>query len=154
MFTKQKALALLCWGFLFCLLFSCQKQESKNTWPFVYYKQPEDAKLTPKHNYAIWAKGSSDGPGHLIDEYGDLFEKYGFSGNGYSLTEHIEAIIQEKDAQLLNHLEFDPNGNEFLVWADSEDSVHRFMDDVLPIFGNSSTMEAYLKQADSDNFSE
>ncbi|MBO2012382.1 Imm51 family immunity protein [Hymenobacter negativus] len=154
MFTKEKALALLCLGFFFCLLVGCRERKTTNTWPFIYYKQIEGAGQMPTRKYAIWAKGSDDGPGHLIDEYDDLFDKYGFSGNGYSLAEHIESIIQEKDAGLLTHLDFDPNGNEFLVWADSEDAVQRFMDDVLPVFGNASTMEAYLKQANPDNFSE
>jgi hypothetical protein len=154
MFIKEKALALLCLGFFFFMLMGCQKQKAANTWPFVYYNQTEDAGQMPNRNYAIWAKGSDEGPGHLIDEYGDLFDKYGYSGNGYSLAEHIEFIIQEKDAELLTHLDFDPNGNEFLVWADSEDAVQRFMDDVLPVFGNASTMEAYLKRTDPNNFSE
>jgi hypothetical protein len=124
-----------------------------NTWPFVYYEQPEDGRLTTGRNYAIWAVGNG-GPDRLIDEYFNLFEEYGFSGNGYSLAEHIEAIIEKKDAELLNHLDFDPNGNEFLVWADSEDAVRRFMVAVLPVFGNAVTMQAYLKQADPENFME
>jgi hypothetical protein len=153
MFTKEKALALLCMGFFFYLITACKKQKMDENWPFVYYKQPEDGQLTPGRNYAIWAAGS-DGPDRLIDEYFDLFDEYGFSGNGYSLAEHIEFIIEERDAELLTHLDFDPNGNEFLVWADSEEAVHRFMAAVLPVFGNSVTMKTYLKKADPENFME
>ena len=139
-------------------MLSCHNRRSlTDTHPFVYYKQPPsngEIDKIPNRQYAIWGKGVADAPGHLIDEYLDLFEKYGFSGNGPSLDEHIQAVIKSNDPELLNHLEFDSNSNEFLVWADSEDAVQRFMNAVLPVFGNADSMEAYLKQADSEAFME
>lgn len=37
-------------------------------------------------------------------EHGDIFEEYGYSGNGPSWGEHIRAILAKADPELLNHL--------------------------------------------------
>jgi hypothetical protein len=157
--VQKKALAFLCMGFLFAFTLGCQKKQSlTNTYPFTFYKQPPPPNggtdQMPNRQYAIWGKGTDGAPGHLLDDYLSLFEKYGFSGNGYSLDEHIQVVIRLRDPDLLNHLEFDSNSNEFLVWADSEHTVQRFMDAVLPVFGNAASMETYLKQADPGAFME
>ncbi|GAB3852721.1 hypothetical protein GCM10028822_20750 [Hymenobacter terrigena] len=157
MFTKEKALALLCLGFFFCLIISCTDKRSpeKPSAPPVENPFPFDVtKVTPveleeeNRRYCIQA------PVGEIDGYYELFEEYGFGGNGPSWVEHISAILDEKDPQVLDHLEFDEEGDTFLVYADSEEIVNRFMKAVHPVFANKKSLKKYLSKADPDNFSE
>ena len=157
MFTKEKALALLCLGFFFCLIFGCTDKSSpvdsstppvKNPLPFVITKvasvEPEASNLS----YCIQA------PVGEIEGYYELFKDYGFGGNGPSWVEHISAILDEKDSEVLDHLEFDEEGDTFLVYADSEEIVNRFMNAVQPVFADKKSLKKYLSKADPDKFSE
>lgn len=89
-----------------------------------------------------------------IEGYYQLFDDYGFGGNGPSWVEHIIAILDDKDPQVLEHLEFDEEGDTFLVYADSEEMVNRFMKVVHPVFADKKSLKKYLSKADPDNFSE
>ena len=119
-----------------------------STFPFdVSQEENVDARMTNRQ-YRIQC------PVGEIDGYYELFEQYGFGGNGPSWVEHISAIIEEKDPQILHHLEFDEEGDTFLVYADSEEIVSRFMKVVHPVFADKKILKKYLSQADPDNFSE
>ena len=89
-----------------------------------------------------------------VDGYYELFEEYEFGGNGPSWAEHIRFILEEKDEELDEHLEYDEEGDAFLVCADSQVAVNRFLKHILPVFGTKKSLKKYLKQADPDNFSE
>ncbi|MDF7811729.1 Imm51 family immunity protein [Hymenobacter sp. YC55] len=89
-----------------------------------------------------------------VEGYYNLFAKHGYGGNGPSWVEHIHFILEEKDAALLDHLEFDEEADTFLVYADSEETVSRFMTSVLPIFGSLKSLEHYFEHVDSDKFTE
>ena len=105
-------------------------------------------------NYQIWVMDRQGMNSVGTNEYGDLFNKYGFEGNGESWREHIQFIIEEKDPSLLDHIDFDCNADEFLAWADNEEAVQRFLDDVLPVFESEAKLDAHFKQLDPDDFSE
>ena len=157
MFTKEKALALLCLGFFFCLVVGCTDNRSSisTSTPPVVNSFPFDVtKVTPVEPEAENRRYCIQAPVGQIDGYYKLFEEYGFGGNGPSWVEHISAILEGKDSQVLDHLEFDEEGDTFLVYADSEETVNRFMKAVHPIFANKKSLKEYLSHADPDNFSE
>jgi hypothetical protein len=160
MLNKQKAYALLCIGFL--LMSNCSEKRldvpvsstqsltppMTNTFPFDVSKEEDvDAQMA---NRQYWIQC----PVGEIDGYHELFEEYGFGGNGPSWVEHINAILEEKDPQILDHLEFDEEGDTFLVYADSQETVNRFMKSVHPVFADKKSLKKYLSKADPDNFSE
>ena len=157
MFTKERALALLCLGFFFCLIFGCNDKPSpvNSSTPPVDNPFPFDAtKVVPVEPGAENRCYCIQAPVGEIEGYYELFEEYGFGGNGPCWVEHISAILDEKDPQVLDHLEFDEEGDTFLVYADSEEIVNRFMKVVHPVFINKKSLKRYLSKADPDNFSE
>lgn len=96
--------------------------------------------------------------GILVDvgayEHGDVFERYGYTGNGPSWAEHIQAIIEAQDPELLNHLEHDEEGDTYLVYADSQTAVDRFLRLTAPIFSDPVKLDAHLSQTDPEEFFE
>jgi hypothetical protein len=158
--SNQKPYALLCIGFL--LLNGCSEQRPgvlvrsiqsstspvTNTFPFDISKEEHVDVQMDNRQYWIQC------PVGEVDGYFELFKEYGFGGNGPSWVEHINAILAEKDPQILEHLEFDEEGDTFLVYADSEEVVNRFMKAVQPVFANKKSLKEYLAKADPDNFSE
>ena len=157
MLSKQKAYVLMCIGFLLVGLVSCTEEKHidhssaphmGNPFPFDVRKIDEIEPQTANRRFCIQT------PVGEIEGYHELFEEFGFGGNGPSWVEHIHAILEEKDSDLLDHLEFDEEGDTFLVYADSEDVVNRFMKHAQPVFATKKSLKKYLKQADPDNFSE
>ena len=49
----------------------------------------------------------------LFEMYVPLFEKYGYSGNGYSWEGNIQQILEKLDNELLAHIEFDAEAGAF-----------------------------------------
>ena len=91
MFTKEKALALLCLGFFFCLMVGCADNRSsinsftppvENPFPF------DVTKIIPVEPEAENRRYCIQAPVGEIDGYYELFEEYGFGGNGPSWVEH------------------------------------------------------------------
>jgi len=89
-----------------------------------------------------------------LDDYYQVFENHGYSGNGPSWREHIETIIEEFQPELLDHLEFDEEGEAFLAYADSLAAVRQFMALVLPQFSDLGKLNKYLSQTDPGDFFE
>ena len=87
-----------------------------------------------------------------MDDYYQLFEDYGYGGDGESWREHIETIIEEFDPDLLDHLEFEEERDTFLAYADSPDAVRQFMACVLPYFGDLGKLKKYFSQTDPGDF--
>lgn len=114
------------------------------TYPFriATAKAPTEA----TRQYAIVAELSA------LEAYTNLFEDYGYGGDGLSWREHIETIIEEYQPGLLDHLEFAEENDAFLAYADSPTTVHQFMHWVLPYFGDLGKLRKYLSQADPSDF--
>lgn len=86
----------------------------------------------------------------LYSKYYPLFEKYGYVGNGPCWEGHITQILEKKDQELLNHLNFDPEAGGFYVYADSKAAQARFINILSPIFADLKQLEEYVKSADRD----
>jgi len=114
------------------------------TYPFriATAKAPAD----PARQYAIVAELWQ------LDAYTNLFEDYGYGGDGLSWREHVETIIEEYHPGLLDHLEFAERDDAFVAYADSLTTIHHFMHWVLPYFGDLGKLRKYLSQADPSDF--
>ena len=86
----------------------------------------------------------------LYEKYYPFFEKYGYEGNGYCWEGHIIQILEEKDKELLDHIEFNPEAGGFYAYADSKDSQTRFINLLSPIFSDIKKLEKYVKSADRE----
>jgi Immunity protein 51 len=89
-----------------------------------------------------------------MDDYYNVFEKYGFSGSGASWAEHIETILEEHAPALLEHVELAGQGEIFLAFTDGPGATEQFLALVQPIFGDLASLNNYLSQADPDDFFE
>jgi hypothetical protein len=118
-----------------------------DTSPFQIYKIEDIHPLTPKRVFSL-----------LVDvgayEHGDVFEQYGYTGNGPSWAEHIRAIIEAQDPELLDHLEHDEEGDTYLVYVDSQAAVDRFLKLTVPIFSDPVKLDEHLSQTDPEEFFE
>ncbi|RTQ51403.1 hypothetical protein EJV47_06250 [Hymenobacter gummosus] len=85
-----------------------------------------------------------------LPAYYELFERYGYGGNGPCWAEHIRYLLAQQAPELLTsqHLFFNEEGDTFYVHADTQATVARFMQVVRPVFGSPAALERYLKQAD------
>lgn len=104
-----------------------------------FYTHQEDG------DFAIIAAIDSD---ELLETYYPFFEKHGYEGNGYCWEGHIIQILEKEDKDLLDHLEFDPEGGGFYAYADSESAQKKFMEILGPIFSDLSLLETYVTSAD------
>lgn len=125
-------------------------------YPFRVYRMPprKAGERDYGRNYQIWVVDKQGLNSVGTNEYGDIFEKYGFTGNGESWREHVQFVIEEKDPSLLDHIDFDCNADEFLAWADSEEAVQRFLANVLPVFESEAKLDAHFRQLDREDFME
>lgn len=84
----------------------------------------------------------------LFTTYYPFFEKHGYEGNGYCWEGHITQILEKKDKELLNHIEFDPEAGGFYAYADSKENRARFVNLLSPIFSDLAQLEAFVTSAD------
>lgn len=91
-----------------------------------------------------------------VPGYAELFEQYGYGGNGPSWAEHIRAILSREAPELLDgrRLVFDEEGDTFYAYADGQQTVNRFLEAVRPAFGSRQALQRYLQQADPEEFIE
>jgi hypothetical protein len=118
-----------------------------NTFPFRIYKIEDTHSLTPKRVFSLQVDVGAY-------EHGDIFEQYGYTGNGPSWAEHIRAIIEAQDPELLDYLEHDEEGDTYLVYADSQTAVDRFLKLTVPIFSDPVKLDEHLSQTDPEEFFE
>lgn len=118
-----------------------------DTFPFRIYKIADTHPLTPKRVFSLQVDVGAY-------EHGDIFEQYGYTGNGPSWAEHIRAIIEAQDPELLDHLEHDEEGDTYLVYADSQAAVDRFLKLTVPIFSDPVKLDEHLSQTDPEEFFE
>ena len=89
-----------------------------------------------------------------LEDYYNVFEKYGFSGSGASWAEHIETILEEHAPALLDHVELAGQGDIFLAFTDGPAASEQFLALIQPIFGDLGSLNKYLSQADPGDFFE
>lgn len=88
------------------------------------------------------------------EDYGKVFEDFGYGDTGPAWREHLETILEEFEPELLDHLEFEEDDQNFLAYADSPAAVRGFMACVLPYFGDLGKLRSYLMQTDPSDFFE
>ncbi len=93
-------------------------------------------------------------PGPAAETYRDLFQAFGFSGNGLSWSEHIQAIVEEETPDLFDHLEFTVAGGVCQVYADSQVTVDRFTALLCPLFADLPKLRKYFSTLDREDFFE
>jgi hypothetical protein len=79
----------------------------------------------------------------LLEKFNPIFEKYGYSGNGYSWEGHIKQILEKENPALLNHIRFDPEAGGFYAFADGEESQLLFAKQLAGIFNNPGKLEFF-----------
>jgi hypothetical protein len=84
----------------------------------------------------------------LYPKYSDFFTKYGYEPNGDCWAGHIIQILEKEDAELISHIDFDPEAGAFFAHADSKENQLRFVNVLAPIFADINKLEAYVKVAD------
>jgi hypothetical protein len=110
---------------------------NSNTYPF----ETSDS----DGQYSIIARIESS---ELFNKYNPLFERNGYSGNGYCWEGHISQILEKVDKALLSHIDFDPEAGAFYAYADSESTQQKFVKILTPIFTDLKKLEEYIKSAD------
>lgn len=120
----------------------------------VFSQTPKNDKANNPHPFE-----TSDHDGHfsivaqielpeLFDKYNPIFERNGYSGNGYSWEGHITQILEKIDKELLNHIEFDSEAGAFYAYADSKNTQQKFVSILSPIFTDLKKLEKYISSAD------
>jgi hypothetical protein len=117
------------------------------TLPFQIHRDEDPHPLMPNRVFSILVNVGDY-------EHLDIFEQYGYSGNGPSWGEHIQAIIEAHDPELLDHLEQDEEGDTYLVYADSQAAVDSFLKLTVPIFSDPVKLDEHLSQTDPEEFFE
>ena len=84
----------------------------------------------------------------LYPKYFDLFQKHGYEGNGYCWEGHITQILEKLDAQLLSHIDFDPEAGAFFANADSKEDQIKFVAILSPILSDLKKFEEWIIKAD------
>lgn len=120
-----------------------QNQESKKD-EDVKHKFPFDI-MTIDGEISIAAYLESE---ELYNQFNPVFQKYNFEGSGYTWEGVIIQIIEQRDKELLNHLEFDSEAGAFFVYPDNEETANKFLDLICPFFSDSKTLDETLKNID------
>jgi hypothetical protein len=84
----------------------------------------------------------------LYPKYYNLFKRHGYEGNGPCWEGHIRQILEQKDKELLDHLEFDPEAGLLAIYADSKASQLEFVKVMSPIFADTKILDGWIKKAD------
>lgn len=135
----MKAIGMVCALLLPAVPLFSENKTNMSTYPF---------KITESNGeYDIAAEIESE---ELSAKYAQVFEKHGYSGNGYCWEGHIIQILEKTDKSLLNHIDFDPEAGAFFAYADSQKSQQRFIEILSPIFSDLKKLEAYILSADRD----
>jgi Immunity protein 51 len=126
---------------------------SPTTFPFLIAQIPPElvSEEFEDRRFTIQTVPGASVGGH---SYTDLFQAFGFSGNGASWSEHIQAIVEEEAPDLFDHIEFDTEGNTFLAFADSQEAADRFTALLCPLFSDFDKLRRHFSLLDSEDFFE
>ena len=76
----------------------------------------------------------------------DLFDELAIENTAYTWDDIIQAILKDKDAELLESLNFDSESSMFVVRSLSQEALNKVEKIILNLFNN----EDYLKQLLAD----
>lgn len=86
----------------------------------------------------------------ILMKYMPLFNKFGYSGNGYCWEGHITQILEKTNPILLKEIEFDPEAGALFAFCKSEKSQLAFVETLSPIFSDLIVLEGYIEKADHE----
>ncbi len=86
--------------------------------------------------------------------YRPIFQKYNYHGTGYEWAALIKLVLRKENPELEKHLQFDPEGGGFYLFADSEKSQRRFASFMAAVFSDTIKIYSYLKETDNKKFEE
>lgn len=126
---------------IFTFFIACQPAQDKptfdkmNTFPF---------ELKGDNKLVVECEGAA------YKTHNPIFEKHEFSGNGYSWEGVIRHILNEKNPELLTHMDFDPEAGSFLARVDTAENRQRIVEVLLPICSDLEKFDAYLSKIDPE----
>jgi len=86
----------------------------------------------------------------IFNTYAPFFEKYAAEGNGYNWAALLKVILKKENPDLLKHLDFDPEGGGFYLFADSENSQRQFAVLAQKTFADKNKLIKYLTGPDKE----
>lgn len=93
-------------------------------------------------------------PGDNATLYRTLFQAFGFSGSGASWSEHIQAIVEEEEPELFDHLDFTlDQAGRCRIYADGP-ATARFTALLCPRFADLHQLRRHLSLLDPTDFFE
>ena len=84
--------------------------------------------------------------------YSRIFQKYSYDGTGYNWSALIKLVLRKENPDLEKHLQFNPEGGGFYLFADSEKSQRLFASFMSKVFNDTLKINSYLKNADNKTF--
>jgi hypothetical protein len=85
-----------------------------------------------------------------FDNFIELFEEHGYSGNGHSWGSLAAFILKNEDPALLEKVEFDPEGDTFVAIASNKEDQHRLATLLSRISKNKEGLTYYLSEVPPD----
>jgi len=79
-----------------------------------------------------------------FEDYYDLFEEYGYSGNGHSWGSLVKFILSKEDPKLLRVIDIDPEGDTFVAVAFSKEDQRKLGRILSTIANDTERLEHYL----------
>ena len=97
---------------------------------------------SPEQMYQIVA--DFDSPD--LTAYKALFERYSPAEGLISLVDIVSLIIEGSAPDLVDHMDFDEEGFQLDMYADSEEAVQEFASAVCPAFQNIEELKRYVRK--------
>lgn len=84
----------------------------------------------------------------LFDKYGAIFEKHGWSGNGYEWSGVFEKFLTQAHPGLLAQLSFDPEAGGVAIMGKDKESLEQFEKVILALVQDESKLETLISEGD------
>lgn len=84
-------------------------------------------------------------------KHDDLFEKYNIEPSGYDWEDIVKKRLEQVAPELLKDINFDCNGDEFLVFTKNENAQINLAKYFLEICNNAELLETILSQISEKN---
>lgn len=97
---------------------------------------------SPEQMYRV----SADFDTLALVSYKMLLDRYGAAKGQLSLVEVVSLIIEDNALGLLDHLDFDEEGYQLAMHADSADAIQTFATAICPAFCDMKQLERYIQK--------
>jgi hypothetical protein len=108
-----------------------------------------------ENKYAPFVLNSFEGAHEVLlfdfEEYSELFEEHGFSGNGHSWGSLVSFILKKEDTALYETVTLDPEGDTFVAIASTEQDQQKLAALLSSIANDKAKLGSYLGAVDPDD---